>query len=366
VSATRRTVGDLVASLDDRFPFAWAEPWDRVGLAVGDPAAEVTRVFVTLDPTAGALEATVAAGANVMVTHHPAFLDPLVGVTPATAGVAFLAASLGVALIACHTNLDRAPDGAAALPLACGLRPGVPLESSRQPVSVVTVFVPRAAADAVLDAMRQAGAGRVGEYSGASFSTPGLGVFVPRDGTRPHMGVPGEPSTAEEARLEVVCSPRQTDAVVAAARTANPYEEPLIVVADAGIDRGAARLGRVSDLREPLTLRAFAEAVGAHLDVVPRVWGDPEAPVSRVASASGSGRSLVDAATAAGASVLLTGEVGYHVALGAAAAGLAIVEAGHDATEWPLVAVLAQALRSVEGLGDRVVAGEPAQRWWTP
>ena len=230
----------------------------------------------------------------------------------------------------------------------------------------MTVFTPRDAADAVLEAMRCAGAGRVGEYSGASFSTQGVGAFVPRAGARPYTGVPGEPSTAEEARLEVVCSPGHLAGVLAAARAAHPYEEPLIVVADAGIDRGAARLGRLSELREPVTLRAFAEAVGARLGVVARVWGDPGTRVSRVASASGSGKSLVDAAMTAGASVLLTGEVGYHVALDAAAAGLAIVEAGHDATEWPLVAVLAEALRSFEGLEDRVVADEPAPRWWTP
>lgn len=365
MSGAALDVGALVASLDERFPFAWAELWDRVGLAVGDPAAEVTNVFVTLDPTAAAMDAAAVAGANVLVTHHPAFLEPLASMTPSLAGVAFSAASRGMALVACHTNLDRAPAGSAALPLALGLEPGEPLERTRQPMALVTSFVPEAAAAAVVAAMSRAGAGRIGEYRDAAFTARGMGSFVPLGGSRPYTGTVGQSSSAEEMRLEMVCAPADVPAVVSAARSAHPYEEPLIVVGDVAIDRGAARLGRLCALPERSSLADFAAHVAAGLSVTPRVWGDPGAPVTLVAVASGSGKSLVGAAVAAGASVLLTGEVGYHVALDALAAGLAVVEAGHDATEWPLVEVLAEALRSHPALADRVIVDVPVMRWWT-
>ena len=70
------TVGELERLLDERFPFAWAEPWDRVGLLVGDPSVAVGRVFVTLDPSVASIEAARSHDANVIVSHHPAFLDP--------------------------------------------------------------------------------------------------------------------------------------------------------------------------------------------------------------------------------------------------------------------------------------------------
>jgi len=66
---------------------------------------------------------------------------------------------------------------------------------------------------------------------------------------------------------------------------------------------------------------------------------------------------------AAGADVLFGGEVRYHDALDAVGNGLAIIEAGHDATEWPLVRVLADVTRTV--LGESGVVEEPAHAgWW--
>jgi putative NIF3 family GTP cyclohydrolase 1 type 2 len=87
--------------LEDRFPVAWAEPWDRCGLLVGDREALVTNVFVTLDPTSEALSLAVAAGANVLVSHHPVWLEPPSALTAdGRSAVAFEAASLGIVLSA--------------------------------------------------------------------------------------------------------------------------------------------------------------------------------------------------------------------------------------------------------------------------
>ena len=49
VSARTPTVGDLVAALERRYPPAWAEDWDRVGLVLGEPAAPVRRVLCVVD-----------------------------------------------------------------------------------------------------------------------------------------------------------------------------------------------------------------------------------------------------------------------------------------------------------------------------
>ena len=79
------------------------------------------------------------------------------------------------------------------------------------------------------------------------------------------------------------------------------------------------------------------------------------------ATASGSGGSMVADAIAAGAKVLLTGELRYHDALNALDAGLTVIEAGHDATEWPMVPVLAAAAALTPGMarGSVQVAERP-------
>ena len=81
---TAVTTGALERALLAEFPAADAEPWDRTGMSVGDPARLITGVAVALDPTVEAIEAAANMGANVLVTHHPAFLAPPASFMPAS------------------------------------------------------------------------------------------------------------------------------------------------------------------------------------------------------------------------------------------------------------------------------------------
>ena len=100
-------------ALLERFPATDAEDWDRPGLLVGDPSSEVTGVLCALDPTREGIERAASMGANVLLTHHPAFLDAPSRLTPdpsdsSPAGaLLWKAIEEGVSLIALHTNLDR-------------------------------------------------------------------------------------------------------------------------------------------------------------------------------------------------------------------------------------------------------------------
>ncbi len=111
------TVGQVCAALEHAFPLAWAEEWDAVGLRVGDPSWPATRALLTLDANAAAVERAVAAGCDLIVTHHPPFLDAMDALTPDTAAgaLALMAARAGIAIVSMHTNLDRSPEGAEAL-----------------------------------------------------------------------------------------------------------------------------------------------------------------------------------------------------------------------------------------------------------
>jgi dinuclear metal center YbgI/SA1388 family protein len=360
-------VADVVRAVHEAFPPDWAEPWDVVGLLAGDPDASVDRVFVSLDPTLQTLDRAIDAGAQVLLTHHPSFLKPAERLVPAAAGVSFAAVAAGVALVAAHTNLDRAPAGASVLPGMIGLTECTPLEDPALPVALVTVFVPASHEVQVAEAMAAAGAGRIGDYRQCSFSASGTARFTPTPASDPYVGSAGEPSMAGEVRLEMVAPPGKAAAVRAAARVSHPYEEPLIVVTDATIARGEARMGRVGRLPARVALDAFAHTVAGAFGVVPRVWGARDSSIEVVATATGSAGSLVPAAMRSGADVLLAGEVRYHDAQAARESGLCVIEIGHDVSEWPLVPVLAEAARSASGLDpEMVLVDEPGAAWWTP
>ena len=367
---SRVTVGDVERAIARAFPPEWAEDWDRGGLLAGDPERAVTGVMLALDPTKRAISAAAERGCNVLVTHHPAFLKAPERLTPGrgSSGVVFSAMDSGVALINAHTNLDRAPVAGSLLASALGLKPLQPIERSTMPMTLVTVFVPTASAAAVVKAMAGSGAGRIGEYERCSFtSAQGHGSFTSPAHGRPFDGVPGEPASASEVRVEMVAPRNRARGVVAAARAAHPYEEPLIVAAEVEIARSSARMGTLCAAADGLSLRGLATLAAGVFHVTPLVWGDPDLSLSRVATATGSAGSLIGDVIAAGAQALVAGEVRYHDALDAAENGLAIVELGHDVSEWPLVSLLENAVRSTPGLDPGAVHVLPAiPGWWTP
>jgi dinuclear metal center YbgI/SA1388 family protein len=123
---------EVIAALDARYDPALAESWDAVGLVCGDPDESVRRVLFAVDPTAAVVDDVLAAGAELLITHHPLLLTPVHGV-PADDPKGRLVHRLirgGAALFVAHTNADRAPDSGVndALAAVLGLRETRPLE----------------------------------------------------------------------------------------------------------------------------------------------------------------------------------------------------------------------------------------------
>jgi len=89
----------------------------------------------------------------------------------------------------------------------------------------IVVFVPEADADKVRNALGQAGAGKIGNYSFCSFSSKGTGRFRPDEGASPHIGKVGDLETVAEERIETICARDILSTVVSAMKAAHPYEE---------------------------------------------------------------------------------------------------------------------------------------------
>ena len=66
---------ELINWLNIRHPQKFAEEWDNVGLLVGDDQKEISHVFLALDLTEPVLDEAVAAGADMILTHHPMIIS---------------------------------------------------------------------------------------------------------------------------------------------------------------------------------------------------------------------------------------------------------------------------------------------------
>ncbi len=244
-----------------------------------------------------------------------------------------------MALAVVHTAFDVAPGGAAdALAVALGLSDlrGIGPVTGRDGAKIVT-YVPQETVEAVTQAMSEAGAGTIGNYTSCSFRAPGFGTFFAGMGTSPASGARGELNVEPETRLEMFAPRARADAVVEALVSAHPYEEPAFDVYDVTANQGF--VGRVGRVPEPIEPRALADAVAKKLGGPVRIALGASTSVQTVAVVPGSGSGLISTA-ANSADVLVTGDVSHHRARQAVEQGLTVIDAGHAPTERPGVAKL--------------------------
>ena len=94
-------------------------------------------------------------------------------------------------------------------------------------------------------------------------------------------------------------------------------------------------IGRVGSLPKEMTLEECCVYVKHKLKLGSvKVFGDMKQPVKRLAVSPGSGKSAIAPAVSKGADVLVTGDIGHHEGLDAAAQGVSVIDAGHYGTEY--------------------------------
>jgi len=327
----------VLAAVDRLAPFEIAEPWDSVGLQVGDRDAEVRAVLVALDPTMVALDHAARRDCQALLVHHPLVREPVAAVTAHSypGDLILRAASRGVAVIAAHTNVDKAHGGLAdIICTALRLEGLTPLAPARMDWYKLVGFVPESDLDAVRTAIFAAGAGTIGDYIHCSFTIPGEGTFEPGVRAHPSIGEVGVQQRTGELRLEAVFPRALRRAVSDAFVAAHSYEEPAFDLYPVDDEVRTLGLGRIAYLGAPCSLEQFAGEVAALFGMPAiRYEGDGERVIERVAVLPGSGASLIDEAAAAGVDALVTGDIKYHDADRADRLGLALIDVPHEIAE---------------------------------
>lgn len=92
----------------------------------------------------------------------------------------------------------------------------------------IIVTIPVENVDEVRNAICEAGAGIIGNYTYCSMSTKCIGTFKPNDKANPYIGENNKLEFVEEEKLEVVCDVKNVKRVISRLREVHPYEEPAI------------------------------------------------------------------------------------------------------------------------------------------
>jgi len=336
------TIAELARAIEAWAPPGTAEPWDVVGLHVGDPSRVVTKALVGLDMTPALLEEARTVGAELIVTHHPLLLKPVSRFTPEspTGHLALQLAEAGIALYCAHTNLDRARDGVSfELARRIGVQKLRFLGTLDERLVKFVVFVPEPHAEVVRAAIASAGAGRIGNYAACSFSTTGTGAFRPLEGSHPTIGTAGgQLERLAEVKIESEVAKWDLPAVLRAVMDVHPYEEVAYDIYPVEQPYRDAGYGAIGELREAEKLEAFLQRVSTALDnPALRYTGNPDSAVRRVAVCGGAGTQLIRLALQQKADAYVTADLSHHryfeVMDLAGHPRMALVDAGHYETE---------------------------------
>lgn len=235
------TVQTVADAMNRWAPRRLAEEWDNPGLLVGDPSAEVKKIFVCLDVLYDKISRAIELDAQLIVAHHPLIFRPIKNVRfdlPLGKKLERLIKN-DVAVFAVHTNLDSAEGG-------------------------------------VNDVLAR----RIGLAD-------------------------------------------------------------VKMIGDEEIS-----MGRLGTLEKPMTAADFARHVKAALNADNvRLICAGDFMISKVGICGGAGAEFIQKAKFFGAQAFVTGDVKYHDAQAAVENGIHVVDAGHFATEYPIVHELAEYLR---------------------
>lgn len=94
----------------------------------------------------------------------------------------------------------------------------------------ISVTVPAENLEAVRNAMCEAGAGIIGNYTYCSYSSKVVGTFRPNKQANPYIGEKNKLEFVDERELEVIYAVGKVSQVINVLRKAHPYEEPAIEI----------------------------------------------------------------------------------------------------------------------------------------
>ena len=341
--------GTLIDYLNLKIPPGLSESWDNCGLQAGSRQWPLQGILCCLDFSPALISEALAAGANFIFSHHPLFFKPLkrLDLDAFPGNLLHQAVIAGITLYSAHTNLDSVVGGVNDhLAKLLGVNDCSPLTPHFRELYKLVTFVPATDVERVGASLFAAGAGRLGSgrYSECSFRAPGVGSFRPASGASPKIGEIGRINLVDEIRLETVLDKQLLARVLEALLQAHPYEVPAYDLYPMQLPDDACGLGRIGELDDDMTLAEFVDFVKQQLKTASLrlVGGEPECRVKKIALCGGSGFSLYKQAQTAGADIFITGDLKYHEAREVIdQGGIPVLDAGHFATEKPVLEVCA-------------------------
>ncbi len=309
-------LGEITDILEALAPLQLAEDFDNVGLLTGDPGQEIHGILVTHDALEAVVAEAEAKNCNLIVCFHPIMFKGIKRLNGSDYVQKALLRAIrsNIAIYAIHTALDNVPEGVSGrLAASLGLENSRVLLPKASTIEKLVTYVPVKNRQVVLDALFEAGAGSIGNYSQCSFTTEGSGTFLPGAEAKPAVGAPGSLQEEREAQLHLTYPGYRRKQVLRALFETHPYEEVAYEITGTLNTHQHQGMGMIGELPKPMEVTAFLKHLRTRLGTpCIRHSNIPGKRIEKVAVLGGSGAFAIEAAKRSGADALVTADLKYH------------------------------------------------------
>ncbi|MFT6828497.1 MAG: dinuclear metal center YbgI/SA1388 family protein [Roseivirga sp.] len=309
-------IKDIVEALEKLAPKAYQESYDNAGLITGQMNWQVTGILATLDCIESVIDEAIEKQCNLIVAHHPIVFKGLKQINGKNyvERTIIKAIKNDIAIYAIHTNLDHVITGVNhKIASKIGLINTRILAPKSQTLEKIVAFVPTESTQKVIDALHEAGAGEIGNYSHCSFKVSGKGNFKPNAFSNPTIGEHNKNQEVEEDRIELIFPAHLRNSIIKKLKVSHPYEEVAYYLTSLENENQEVGAGMIGELEKPLSAQEFLQHLkkSMKLETI-RYTVKSDNKIKTVAVCGGAGSFLLSVAKAQNADAFVTADFKYH------------------------------------------------------
>lgn len=328
-------INDIISIFENYAPSALQESYDNSGLITGDKNWPITNVLITLDCTEDVVNEAIENKCNLIIAHHPIVFSGLKKLNGKNyvERVIINAIKNDIAIYAVHTNLDNVSDGVnGKIAQKINLLNIKVLQPKSQVFKKLVTFIPSSHLETVQNALFEAGAGHIGNYSECGFSQAGNGTFKPNEMAQPFVGEANKRQVENEVRLEVLMPFYLQSKIINALLNSHPYEEVAYdIIATENTFWGIGS-GLIGELETALAPTEFLKMLKEKMELNVIKFTPFDKKIKKIALCGGAGQFLLKNAISQGADAFISADFKYHEFFDAEKS-LMIADIGHYESE---------------------------------
>ncbi|GIM49609.1 Nif3-like dinuclear metal center hexameric protein [Capnocytophaga stomatis] len=309
-------VKDITQKIEQLSPLSYAEDFDNVGLLVGNPEMEVSKVLVTLDTLEQVVDEAIEKQCNLIVSFHPIIFGGIKNITGKNyvERVVMKAIKNDIAIYSMHTALDNMFLGVnSAICDALELKNRAILIPQKHTIRKLVTYVPHNHAETLRKALFESGAGEIGNYSNCSFNLEGYGTFKGNDNSNPTIGEKNLLHTENETQINVIFPKHLESKILKTLKENHPYEEVAYEIYVLENIHQHIGMGMVGELENAISEKDFLSYLKTKMQtdcIRHSVFIGKK--IKKIAVLGGSGAFAIDAAKATKADAFVSADFKYH------------------------------------------------------